>query len=409
MAYFARLSMTAEIPARPLRIGIATDALHERIVDGEVRIANGGVGVYVYQLVSHLLSVDQFNEYYLIRVGEGLLDIYRHPRARSIFLSASKLNRAAALIGSAYSRPARELNLDLVHFPNMFGGGSLRAPAKQVATLQDLTPLILPSMHPTSRVIAYRMAMARTLRRSSRVIVPSSATGRDLIEKGFVPAKRIVRIPLGINPQMKRISPTLDFAVRYQISRPFILTVGVLEPRKNQMILLDVLRELRNEGLDLELIIIGRPGWRWTNPLTMEKYRVIRPWVRILADIPDRDLIEFYNRAELFIYPSFYEGFGLPILEAMACGAPVISSNASSMSEVAGAAALFADPSEAQAFASQALRLLRDGALRQVMVDAGVEHARKFSWRSNAEATLALYREVCGSTATDEHRRGLAR
>src|SRR5208337_2092341 len=133
-----------------------------------------------------------------------------------------------------------------------------------------------------------------------------------------------------------------EFAARYQISRPFILTVGVLEPRKNQVMLLDVLRELRKEGHDLELIIIGRPGWRWTNPLTLEKYQDLRPWVRILADIPDPDLIEFYNRAELFVYPSFYEGFGLPILEAMACGTPVIASNASSMPEVGGPAALFA-------------------------------------------------------------------
>jgi len=101
------------------------------------------------------------------------------------------------------------------------------------------------------------------------------------------------------------------------------------------------------------------------------------------------------------MYPSFYEGFGLPILEAMACGAPVISSGVSSMPEVAGAAALFADPGDPQAFASQALRLLRDAALRQAMVEAGVERARLFSWRSNAEATLALYHEVCRPAARD--------
>jgi glycosyltransferase involved in cell wall biosynthesis len=387
--------MSAEIAMRPLRIGIATDALNEQVVDGEARIANGGVGVYVHQLVSHLLAVDQVNEYFLIRFGQGLLDIYSHPRVRCVFLPDTKLNRAGALIGGAYSRPARELKLDLVHFPNMFGGGSLRAPAKQVATLHDLTPLIVPAMHPMTRVIAYRMAIARTMRRSNRVIVPSSATGRDLMEKSFIPPERIVRIPLGVNPSMRRISPTPEFAARYQISRPFILTVGVLEPRKNQVMLLDVLRELRKEGHDLELIIIGRPGWRWTNPLTLEKNQDVRPWVRILADIPDPDLIEFYNRAELFIYPSFYEGFGLPILEAMACGAPVISSAASSMPEVAGAAALFADPGDVRAFASQALRLLRDRVLRQGMAEAGVERARKFSWRSNAEATLALYEKVC--------------
>src|ERR1039457_4121450 len=164
--------MTAEIATRPLRIGIATDALHERIVDGEVRIANGGVGVYVHQLVSHLLSVDQVNEYFLIRLGQGRLDIYRHPRVRCVFLPRTRLNRAAALIGVEYSRSIRELKLDLVHFPNMFGGGWLRAPAKQVATLQDLTPLIVPSTHPMSRVIAYRILIGQAMRRSDRVIVP---------------------------------------------------------------------------------------------------------------------------------------------------------------------------------------------------------------------------------------------
>ncbi len=159
--------------SRPLRIGIATDALYERTVDGEARIANGGVGVYVHQLVSHLLAIDSVNEYFLIRLGEGRLDIYRNPRAQSIFLPGSKFNRAIALLGGAYSRTARDLKLDLMHFPNMFGGGSLRAPARQIATLQDLTPLILPATHPRSRVIAYRTLMRRAMRRSARVIVPS--------------------------------------------------------------------------------------------------------------------------------------------------------------------------------------------------------------------------------------------
>jgi glycosyltransferase involved in cell wall biosynthesis len=393
--------MIAESAGRPLRIGIATDALHERSVDGEVRIANGGVGVYVHQLVSHLLAIDQVNQYFLIRVGEGRLDIYRTPRARSIFLPPTWFNRAGSVFGTVYARPARELELDLMHFPNMFGGGSLRPPVKQVLSVHDLTPLIVPSTHPMSRVIASRLVIARATRSSDRVIVPSSATGRDLMARGLVPSERIVRIPLGINPLMRRIVPTAEFVARYQLSRPFILTVGVLEPRKNQALLLEVLRELRKQGHDLELIIIGRPGWRWVNPLKTEKYRDLRPWVRILADIPDLDLVEFYNRAALFMYPSFYEGFGLPILEAMACGAPVISSSASSLPEVAGAAALFADPADGGSFTSPALRILCDPALRQTMVQAGLEHAHRFNWRSTAEATLAVYEEVCHPSSGD--------
>ncbi len=181
--------------------------------------------------------------------------------------------------------------------------------------MQDLTPLIVPSTHPISRVLTYRTMIRRALRYSDRIIVPSSATGADLSDRELAPSDRIVRIPLGINPLMRRGTPTGGFAARHRITRPYILTVGVLEPRKNQTILLDVLRVLRKEGHDLELIIIGRPGWRWIDPLSTEKYRDMRSWVRILADVSDPDLIEFYNRAELFMYPSFYEGFpGCPFL-----------------------------------------------------------------------------------------------
>ncbi|MGO9454392.1 MAG: glycosyltransferase family 4 protein, partial [Candidatus Binataceae bacterium] len=381
-----------------LRIGIVTDSLYERFVDGELRIANGGVGVYIHQLVRHLLDTKEDHEYFLIRFGPGLLDIYQHPRARNIFLPSTKFNRAQALWGRPYASAAREYHLDLVHFPNLLGGESLPLSVKQVSTLQDLTPLLFPSFHPRHRALATRILWRRALRRSDRVILPSRATVRDLAARRVTPASRCVRIAHGINPIFRQIGTTPEFAARYQIDRPFILTVGVLEPRKNHSILLDVLRELHRQGHYLELIIIGRPGWRWTNPLTMQKYQDLRPWVRIFADVTDSDLVEFYNRAELFVYPSFYEGFGLPILEAMACGTPVITSNTSSMPEVGGPAALFADPRNLQEFVSQALRILQSKDLRQRLTDAGTRHARQFTWQAAAEATLAVYQSVCDTS-----------
>jgi glycosyltransferase involved in cell wall biosynthesis len=386
--------LSAEVSSRPLRIGIVTDALRERVVDGEARIANGGVGVYIYQLIHNLLAADPINHYFLIRFGKGALDIYRDPRAHNIFLPTSRLARGRALLGGPYSRPARELKLDLVHFPNMFGGASLRAPVKVVATLQDLTPLIVSSTHPRHRVLAYRMLTGRALRKADRIIVPSSATGRDLIDRGLAPAEKITRIALGVSPIFKQVDTTAEFDVRYQMTKPFILTVGVLEPRKNQKILLDVLRRLHQQGRQMELVIIGREGWHWTNPLATPEYKDLRPHVKILTDVSDADLVEFYNRAKLFIYPSFYEGFGLPILEAMACGTPVIASNASSMPEVAGTAALLADPHDWESFAEQARRVIDSPGLEQQMIETGLRHAREFTWRKTAEATLAVYREM---------------
>ena len=252
-------------------------------------------------------------------------------------------------------------------------------------------------MHPRHRVWASRILTRRTLKRTNRIIVPSRATARDLVAADLASDDRIVCIPHGVNPIFRQTAATSEFAERYQITKPFILTVGVLEPRKNHLMLLDVIRALHRRGHRLELVIIGRPGWRWENPLKMAKYRDLHPWVKVLTDVPDSDLVEFYNRAEIFIYPSFYEGFGLPILEAMACGTPVIASNVSSMPEVGGAAALLADPADPGEFVSQALRLLENKEMRRRVVDAGLKHARQFTWTATARATLAVYRNVCDS------------
>jgi glycosyltransferase involved in cell wall biosynthesis len=325
-----------------------------------------------------------------------LLDIYGDSRGRNVFLRASRPHRLLGMLDVPYAGLVRDLGLDLVHYPNQFGGAFLPRIVKRVATLHDLTPILFPQLHPRSRVLGYRMLARYSLRRCDRVIVYSANTRRDLLNRGLAAQGAIVNIPLGVNPAFKPVTTTGAFARRYQLTRPFILTVGVLEPRKNHVLLFEVLRRMRERCEQVDLIIIGRPGWRWRNPLEQPQFKLLRPWVRILEDVPDADLVEFYNRAAVFAYPSLYEGFGLPILEAMACGAPVVSATGSSLPEVAGDAALYADPRDAEGFAAQVARVLRDPALRAQMVEAGLRRAREFSWRRTAEQTLAVYRNVCG-------------
>lgn len=382
--------------AQLLRIGIVTDGLQERTVGGEVRIANGGVGVYIYQLIRHLLQVDPVNQYFLIRFGRGMLDIYRHDRVRGVFLHPSRRNRALGLFDVPYPQLVRELNLDLLHYPNQFGGAFLPRSVKRVATLHDLTPMLFPHLHPRRRVLGYRLLARYSLRRCERVIVYSANTRRDLLDHRMAAPGAIVNIPLGVNPAFKPGLATDTFRRRYRLERPFILTVGVLEPRKNHVLLFEVLRRLREGGERIDLVIVGREGWRWKNPLDKPEFRGLKPWVRIVADVPDADLAGLYNSATVFAYPSLYEGFGLPILEAMACGVPVVSSGASSLPEVAGDAALYADPHDADGFTAQVARVLRDRALRKQMVEEGLRRARQFSWRRAAQETLAVYHEVCG-------------
>ncbi len=388
--------MAAAGAARRLRIGIITDGLMERTSGGEVRIANGGVGVYIYQLIKHLFEADPVNEYFLIRFGAGALDVYRDPRAHNVFLPASKVSRTLGLADIPYAGLVRKLRLDLLHYPNQFGGAFLPRRIKRVATLHDLTPLLFPHLHPWRRVLGFRLLARASLRRCDRIIVYSANTRRDLLNGRMAMDDAVVNIPVGVNPGLRPGVATEDFLRRYQLPRPFILTVGVLEPRKNHIILFEALRHLRERGEDVSLVVIGREGWHWSNPLARPQFQALAPWVQVIADLPDADLAEFYNRAAVLAYPSLYEGFGLPVLEAMACGTPVVCSSASALPEAGGDAALYADPHDPIAFADQLSRVLTDSALRHRMVEAGLRRARQFSWRRSAEQTIALYQSVCG-------------
>ncbi len=377
------------------RIGIVTDGLIERRVGNESRIANGGVGVYIYQLIRCLLEDRTETEYYLIRFGPGELDIYRNPRAHCIWLPVRAWKPVEIAFDLPYARLARQLRLDLLHFPNQFGGGFLSRAIRRVTTLHDLTPILLPRTHPLRRVAAYRMLARVSLSKSDRIIVPSNATRKDVVEMGYANADRVAVIPMGLSEVFKPCVRTTDFAKTYGLTRPFILNVGVLEPRKNQSLLFDVLRGIRTAGLDLDLVIIGREGWRWQSPLQRPEFESIRPHVRIFRDVPEADLVEFYGRASAFVYPSIYEGFGLPIIEAMACGAPVVTSDNSSLPELGQQAALYASADAAGAFVAQIERLLNDNELRQQLIAAGKTRAGQFSWRRTAQLTSEIYESVC--------------
>jgi glycosyltransferase involved in cell wall biosynthesis len=391
-----------ESPARPLRVGIVAVGLEEREADGEVGIANGGVGVYIYQLVKHLQDLDDANEYTLIRLGRGRLDIYERGRVRPVFLPTSSLRKTLTWVDWAYRGIAAERRLDLLHFPNQFGGAFLPRRIRRVVTLHDLTPLLYPRYHPWRRVLGYRLLLRPSLRAADHVIVDAASTATDLVARQLAPPERISVVPLGVGGAFRPALRSPDFAQRYDLPARFILTVGVLEPRKNHAGLLRALDRLHQHGERIGLVIVGRDGWRWRDPLDDPAVSHLRPWVRIHRGVPDRDLPEFYARAEAFAYPSYYEGFGLPILEAMASGIPVVATRTSSLPEVAGDAALLAMPGDADDFAGKLLAVLRDAAVRQRLVSAGRDRCRAFSWQRTAECTRAVYQRVCGRPAGGE-------
>jgi glycosyltransferase involved in cell wall biosynthesis len=378
--------------SRPLRIGIVTDSLEERQRNGAVEIGNGGVGVYIYQLVRHLRAIDPVNDYVLMRSAPGRLDLYSG--IPSVFTGTSRCTHYARWLGLPYIRVAAELRLDIVHFPDQFACLFLPPRVKRVLTVHDITPILFPQHHPWQRVLGYRLMLRWSTRRAHQIIVDSSHTGNDLLARRLVSPSRLSVVPLGVD---ERFTPHTEAPLngeRYDLPERFILSVGVLEPRKNHTRLIRALHLLHQQGERVGLVIAGRDGWGWVDPLAAPELAYLQPLVRIYRNVPDADLPELYRRARVFAYPSLYEGFGLPLVEAMASGTPVVTSNRSSLPEVAGDAALLVDPESPEDIAAKLLRVLREPRTRARLVAAGLARCQQLSWRRTAERTLAVYRQV---------------
>ena len=291
----------------------------------------------------------------------------------------------------------RRLRIDVFHGMDHIGIPLVGRTGKYVVTVHDVIPLILPeTFTPRHRTIV-RIALARVRRKADCVIVPSQAVKRDVVRHVGFPEDRVVVTPEGCD---SRFQPVLlegalrDVVAKYRLPARYLLAVGTLEPRKNLAALLEAFARLRRDRAvdpDLRLVLAGARGWldepifRTVQALGLERA------VHFPGFIEDEDLPAIYSGAALFVFPSLYEGFGLPPLEAMACGVPVVASNVSAMPEVAGDAAMLVDPRDVDGLASAIAQVLRDGALRARLRVAGIARARQFSWETTARRTLDAY------------------
>ncbi len=379
-----------------LRIGILTDGLEERVSEGRVEIRNGGVGVYIERLIRALQALPNGPELVLVRFGNGALDVYRGPRTRSVGLRFGGFDRYARWLDLPYVGIVRELGLDLLHYPNQFGGYALPRDMRRVVTLHDLTPFVVPRLHPWRTVVGYRLLLRPSLARADHVIVDSEATRAEVLARGLVSAERVSAIPLGVEADFHPGARDDTIARRLDLPARYVLAVGVLEPRKNHGAVVEAVARVRRMGEDIGVVIVGRDGWGWNDPREDPRYRDLVPHLRVLANLPSRDLPAVYAGASALLYPSIHEGFGLPIVEAMASGVPVLTSTSSSLPEVAGGAAVLVDPHDVAAIADRLHEVLRDADLRKRLVDAGLARARTLSWARTAERTLEVYERVVG-------------
>jgi glycosyltransferase involved in cell wall biosynthesis len=269
--------------------------------------------------------------------------------------------------------------------------------ARLVTTVHDLIPLRFPRLVPWRHRWAVRALLGSALRRAARVIAVSAATRAEILSRFRLPAEKVVVVPEAAAPHFGPPSPAEAGRVRarYGLETPYVLFVGLLEPKKNLATLLDAIARLRATGgfRDTRLVLAGEAGWGTAALDAAALRRGLDGVVRLLGAVPDADLPALYAGARAFVFPSLWEGFGLPVLEAMAAGAPVVASTRGALPEIAGDAALLVEPAPAP-LAEAIGRVLDDGALRERLREAGLARARAYSWERTATETLAVYRDA---------------
>jgi glycosyltransferase involved in cell wall biosynthesis len=271
-----------------------------------------------------------------------------------------------------------------------------RGPWRLVTTVHDLIPLRLPHLVPWRHRWAVRCLLGPALRRAARVIAVSEATRQEVLHRYRLPPERIRVVPEAAEPRFAPVARARQAAVhaRYGLAGPYVLFVGLLEPKKNLTALLEAVARLRRQGAwgDIRLAVAGAPGWG-PDPAAVARALALDDVVAFLGPVAEADLPALYAGACAFAFPSLWEGFGLPVLEAMASGTPVVASARGALPEVAGDAALLVEPTP-ERLADALGTLLGDAALRARLAEAGRARAAQFSWERTARETLAVYRDA---------------
>ncbi|MFH1252980.1 MAG: glycosyltransferase family 1 protein [Candidatus Uhrbacteria bacterium] len=362
-----------------------------------------GVGQYTLELLKALFVLDQTNEYILFSSGakrayQNLPD-FNLPNVKKLHLNLP--NRLLNLMLLTNGRPKFDelikekfgpAEKTLFFFPNL-NIISLSPGTPYILTLHDLSFEIFPKLYNRKDRLWHYFTRAPELAQNAQtIIVPSQAAAHDVNKIFNVPTEKIVVIPHGLNENFSAKIQPQDFGIksRYRLPKKFALFVGTLEPRKNLSAAITGLIKYRQKTKDdLRLILVGRETKYWQKiytSLSEEEKQFIQP----LGYVRDQDRPALYRLAAVTLFPSLYEGFGLPIIESMTCGTPVITSRTSSMPEVGGPAAIYINPYNSNEIAEALCELLSSEGLQKQKITAGLEQVKKYSWALAAEKTLGV-------------------
>ncbi|MBN1875247.1 MAG: glycosyltransferase family 4 protein [Anaerolineae bacterium] len=374
-------------------------AFNAHLLTPEASYRSAGVAAYIVNLLRHLPDVGDGLRYTVL-LGQGRLpeEVCRLPELRSMIVTRHPMLR---ILWEQMVMPwvLRHLHADLLHAPAFVG--PLYASCPQIVTVHDLSFLRYPQFFRRGNRFYLGALTGISCRRATAVIAVSDFTAREVTTLLRVPRERVHTIYHGVDPNFTPLSTTevVRFRQEMQLPERFILYLGTLEPRKNLVSLVRAFSNLYEP--DVHLVLAGGRGWLYEDLFAEIERLNLQDRVHCPGYIPAEKLTLWYNAAEVFAYISTYEGFGLPVLEALACGLPTLASSTTSLPEAAGDGALTAPPADADAITGGLHRLLNDADLRASLRARGLAHAARFSWAETARHTVELYRQVIASYRQD--------
>ncbi len=348
-----------------------------------------GVGRYTRSLVHALTTLpDWSHELVLLWAGPARIPPpvdWPHTRTRRLPLSERWMT--VAWQRARFPLPADLLagGADVFYSPDFALPPLWRA--RSLVTVHDLSYLTHPETHYPPLRAFLTQVVPRSVRRADLVLADSRRTKDDLVTLLGAPEAKIEVVHAAADPVFRRVEDARRLAGvlrRRGIDRPYVITVGTIQPRKNLPVVFEALRRVRQKGRDVLLVHVGRPGWLYEPVFKALEASGVKDAVRFPEGVDDAELAALYTGATAHVFPSLYEGFGITCLEAMACGAPVIASQAGSLAEVVGDGAVAVEPSDAGAIAAGIERLMDDAPFREALIRRGYAQAGRFSWGASA-------------------------
>ncbi len=383
--------------AEPLRVAINASFWGQE---------TAGSGQYLHHLVDALLALDDAPE--IVLCGPPGLRAARLLPAGVAWrdVPASPWRRLGSNLEKvwfeqvSYPRAAQALAAAVSHVPYFASPAAPTTPT--VVTIHDLIPLLLPAYRGSAAVRAYMQLVARSARRATLVLTDAEATRPDIVRHLGIPPERVRAVPLAASPAYRPLEDREALAAlraRYGLGESFLLYLGAYDERRNLATLFRALAAAREREpalppLALAGVLPARDTAFAPDPRRLAAEAGASAGVQFLGCVPEGDKPALYSAALAFLFPSRYEGFGLPVLEALACGTPVVAANATTLPEVAGPGALLVDPGDVAGWAAAITRVATDPSLRSELRAAGLAHAARFSWQRTARETVAAYRDA---------------